>query len=168
MTKQFWGFLVVGLVAVAIAVSTIWTSTKGNHLTVDGKIMNVRSIPLEEGNSLVAVDFRVTNPSDVPLVIREVSLKLDLNGKEPVTGIEVSKGDVDYMFQAHPLFGSKDNDVLAPPETIPPGKTLYRMAEASFKINQASLGARKNIAVHIEDVDGAGFDISEKPQSDKQ
>ncbi len=78
--------------------------------------------------------------------------------------MEVSKSDVDTMFQAHPLLGAKDNDVLAPPETIPPGKTLYRMAEASFQVSHTAMGSRKGVVVHIEDIDGAGFDIAENKQ----
>lgn len=162
MSKQFWGFLAVGLVAVGIAVSAIWSGTKGNHLDLTGKILKVRSIALEGGTSLVVVDFRVTNPSDVPLVIREVSLKLLGYNKESLDGVEVSRGDVDTMFKEMPLIGVKYNDVLAPPETIQPGKTIDRMAEASFPEAETAVEVRKAVILHIEDVDGAGFDIAEQ------
>jgi hypothetical protein len=165
MSKQFWAFLAVGLAIVAAAVAMIWSGTKSAHLDVDGKILKVRSIPVGEDSELVVADFRVTNPSGVPLVIREVSMQLEQFGqKEPMNGVEVSRSDVDTMFQAHPLLGAKDNDVLAPPETIPPGKTLYRMAEASFPLSHAAMGSRKGVVVHIEDIDGAGFDIAENKQ----
>ncbi len=162
MTKQFWSFLAVGLVVVGAGVALIWTGTKPNHLDLDGKVQNVRSIDLGDGSDLVVVDFRVTNPSGVPFVIREVSMNMEQYGQEPLKGLEVSKSDVDVMFQGHPLLGAKDNDVLAPPETIPPGKTVYRMAEASFQAPASAVASRKNLIVHIEDVDGAGFDIPEK------
>jgi hypothetical protein len=161
MSKQFWIFLGVGLVAVGIAVAAIWTGTKGAHLDLTGKIVRVRSIPLQGETSLVVVDFRVTNPSEVPLVIREVSLKMEFYGKQPVGGIEVSKSDVDTMFTEFPSIGPKYSDVLAPPETVEPGKTIYRMAEATFGMSQAAIEVRKAVILHIEDVDGAGFDIVE-------
>ena len=54
--------------------SAIWSGTKSAHLELTGKILKVRSIPLEGGSSLVVVDFRVTNPSGIPFETREVSL----------------------------------------------------------------------------------------------
>jgi hypothetical protein len=161
MSKQFWSFLAVGLAVVGAVVALIWSGTKPNHLDLDGKFLNVRSIELGDGSDLVVVDFRVTNPSGVPLVIREVSMSMEQYAQEPLKGLEVSKSDVDVMFKGHPLLGAKDNDVLAPPETIPPGKTVYRMAEASFQAPASAIAARKNFVLHIEDVDGAGFDVSE-------
>jgi hypothetical protein len=160
MSKQFWIFLCVGLVVVGLAVGAIWSGTKSAHLDLTGKILKVRSIPLEN-RSLIAIDFRVTNPSGVPLVIREVSLKLDRYKEPLLDGIEVSRGDVDTMFKLFPLIGTKYNDVLAPPETIAPGKTIDRMAEASFDATESSVEVRKAVILHIEDVDGAGFDIPE-------
>lgn len=162
MSRQFWSFLAVGLVVVGAAVALLWTGTKGNHLVLDGKFQNVRTLELGDGSALIVADFRVTNPSDVPLVIREVSMTMQQYGQEPLKGLEVSKSDVDLLFQEHSSLGGKANDVLAPPETIAPGKTIYRMAEASFQAPASAIAARRNLVVHIEDVDGAGFDISEK------
>jgi hypothetical protein len=162
MSKQFWSFLGIGLVAVGIAVWAIWAGTKSAHLDLTGKILKVRSIPLESGTSLVVVDFRVTNPSGVPLVIREVSLSMERYKEDPLPGVEVSRADVDTMFQAQPLIGVKYNEVLAPPETIPPGRTIDRMAEASFEAPETAVEVRKGMVLHVEDVDGAGFDIAEK------
>jgi hypothetical protein len=162
MSKQFWSFLAVGLVVVAVVVSAIWSGTKSNHLELTGKIIKVRSIALDGKSSLVVVDFRVTNPSGVPLVIREVSLSMERYKEDPLPGVEVSRADVDTMFQAQPLIGVKYNEVLAPPETIPPGKTIDRMAEASFEAPETAVEVRKGMVLHVEDVDGAGFDIAEK------
>lgn len=161
MSKQFWGFLGVGLVVVGLAVWAIWSGTESAHLDLTGKILKVRSIALDGGRTLVAVDFRVTNPSAVPLAIREVSLRMERYKEEPVDGVEVSRGDVDGMFAAFPLLGVKYNDVLAPPETIAPGKTIDRMAEASFELTAAAVEVRKGVILHVEDVDGASFDIPE-------
>lgn len=164
MSKQFWSFLAVGAVVVAIVVWFIWSGTESNHLTLSGKVIKVRSMPLEDGHTLVVVDFRVTNPSGVPFVVSEVSMSIQRPAGMPLKGQEVSKGDVDTMFQAHPILQPKYNDVLAPPDQIPPGKTLDRMAEASFEAPTNEIDSRKQIVVHIEDVDGAGFDIEEKPE----
>ncbi len=165
MSKQFWSFLAVGAVVVAIVVWFIWSGTESNHLTLSGKVIKVRSMPLEDGHSLVVVDFRVTNPTSVPLVVNDVSMSIERYKDTPLKGQEVSKSDVDTMFQAHPILQPKFNDVLAPPDQIPPGKTLDRMVEASFEAPANEIDSRKQIVVHIEDVDGAGFDIQEKPET---
>jgi hypothetical protein len=174
MSKQFWAFLAVGLVVVGFFVASVWNGTKGNHLELTGKIIRVRTTALPD-STLVLVDFRVTNPSDVPLVIREVSLKLDQSkpGAKPgvnqdakqqdlLSGTEVSRSDVDTMFDSLPSLGPKYSDVLAPGETIAPGKTIDRMAEATFEVPKSVADSRKQIILHVEDVDGAGFDIPEK------
>jgi len=157
----------VGLAIVGAAVALIWSGTKSNHLDLDGKFLNVRAVPLGDGTELAIVDFRVTNTSGIPLVIREVSTSMQLYGNAPLKGLEVSRSDVDTMFEHHPLLGTKDNEVLAPPETIPPGKTIYRMVEASFQASESAVSSRKALVIHIEDVDGAGFDSSEKKDEKK-
>jgi hypothetical protein len=162
MSKQFWTFLAVGLAAVGLAVAAIWSGTKSNHLDLTGKILKVRSLELEPGSTLVVVDFRVTNPSGVPFVVQQVSMKMERFKEDPLDGVEVSRTDVDTMFQAKPLIGVKYNDVLAVRDTIAPGRTIDRMAEASFDAKESDMEFRKGIVLHIEDVDGAGFDISEK------
>ena len=103
-------------------------------------------------------------PSDVPLVLREVSLRLEGEQKDPLIGLETSKSDVDTLFQSMPDLGPKYADVLAPPDQIAPGKTLDRMAEASFEIPDALARSRRGMILHLEDVDGAGFDIRETPE----
>lgn len=162
MSKTFWGFLVVGLAIVGVGVAAIWSGTKGAHLDLTGKIIRVRSIAVDDKSTLVVVDFRVTNPSDIPLVIREVSLHLDRYKEDPLNSTEVSAGDVDTLLAAFPRIGIKYSDVLAPPQTILPGKTIDRMAAATFNTTETAVEVRKAVIVHVEDVDGAGFDITEK------
>ena len=136
MTKQFWSFLLVGLAIVGVAVAFIWSGTKPNHLELESKFLGVRAAPIGEGRELVIANFRISNPSGVPLIIREISMQLELYAQPPLKGLEVSRSDVDTMFQLHPLLGGKDYDVLADGDTIAPGQTIYRMAEAAFSPDQ--------------------------------
>src|SRR5580692_11983975 len=122
MSKQFWGFLVVGLAVVGLAVAAIWDGTRKAHLDLTGKIIRVRSVPIDGKTTLAVVDYRVTNPSAIPLVIREVALRMERYKDEPLAATWVSRSDVDTMFEAFPRIGVKYSDVLAPPETIAPGK----------------------------------------------
>lgn len=164
MSKQFWSFLLIGLAVVGIAVAWIWSGTKPNHLVIESKVLGVRAAPIGDGRELIIMNFRVTNPTAVPLVIRDINMQVELYGQPPLKGLEVSRSDVGTMFQLHPLLGGKDYDVLADGDSIGPGQTLYRMAEASFEASASAIAARKQVLLEIEDVDGGSFEIPEKPE----
>lgn len=167
MSKNFWIALLAGLVIAGAIVAVFYNSTKSGHLAIEGKIVRVRSVSLES-NTLVAVDFRITNTSAVPLVVNGVSIIIERKGQEPETGLEVSKSDVDTLFKVTPALGVKYNDVLAAPDRLDGGKTVDRMAEASFMLPVSAVKSRDNLVVHIDDVDGAGFDISEHPDANQK
>src|SRR5579871_2577196 len=162
MSKQFWIFLVLGLAVVGILVSGVLVSTKGAHLDLTGQVLKVRVLALNPKASIVVVDFRVTNPSDVPFVVRSVEMKLDPRSGETADGRSISKPDVENVFKYEKLVGPKYNDVLSLQDRIDPHRTVDRMSGARFEVPEAVVNNRKSIHLHIEDVDGAAVDIPEK------
>ena len=56
MTKQFWIMMAVGLAVVGIGLSVVLVGTKGAHLELDGSILKVRVMPLNDNASLVIVE----------------------------------------------------------------------------------------------------------------
>ena len=94
MSKQVLIFFGIGLVALAIAVVVIVTANKGSHLELQGKIIKVRTGALGDGNSIAAMDFRVTNPSDRPFTVRIVEITLEKPNGEMVDGVTISKSDL--------------------------------------------------------------------------
>jgi hypothetical protein len=168
MSKQFWIFLVIGLAVVGIVIAAVWFGTKSAHLELTGKILKVRVLALPknasgQSASLVVVDFRVTNPSDVPFVVSDVSLKLTEAGGKTDEGPAASRGDIDNVFAAERLIGPHYNDVLGLRDRIAPHKTLDRMTAARFEVPESAVNARKSIVLHLEDVDGAMADLTETP-----
>jgi hypothetical protein len=163
MSKQFWIFLPIGLAVVAIVIGAVWFGTKSAHLELTGKILKVRVLALGRSASLVVVDFRVTNPSDVPFVVSDVSLKLTGADGKTDEGSAASRGDIDNVFASHQLIGPHFNDVLGLQDRIAPHKTLDRMTAARFDVPESDIDARKSIVLHLEDVDGAMADLSETP-----
>jgi hypothetical protein len=161
MTKQFWIFLGVGLAVVGIVIGAVWFGTKGAHLELTGKILKVRVLALGKSASLVVVDFRVANPSDVPFVVSDVSLKLTEADGKTDQGSAASRGDIDNVFAAQRLIGPHFNDVLGLQDRIAPHKTLDRMTAARFDVPESDVNARKSIVLHLEDVDGAMIDLGE-------
>ncbi len=163
MSKQFWILLVAGLAIVGALLGLLLVGTKGNHLELTGAILHTRTLALNPKASIVIVDFRVKNPSDIPFVVRSVTIQLDPGSGEMLDGQMVSKPDVENLFKYEKLLGPKFNDVLTIRDKIAPHQTLDRMAGARFELSDSAVDARKSIRVHIEDVDGTVADLTDKP-----
>jgi hypothetical protein len=154
--------LIAGLAVVAIALGFLLIGTKGNHLELKGTILKVRVMPLSPVASLVIVDFRVSNPSDVPFVMKDASLTLEPATGTILDGMGVAKSDIENVFKYNPILGPKFNDVLGIKDKIAPHQRLDRMVGARFEIPESQAEDRKAIHLHIEDLDGVTADLVEK------
>jgi hypothetical protein len=162
MTKQFSVFLVVGLAVIGVVIAGVWFGTKSSHLELEGKVLKVRTLSLSKDASLVVVDFRVTNPSAVPFIVRDVALKLTPATGPEIDGSPASKTDIDGLFEAQKLIGPRFNDVLSLQDRIAPNKTLDRMIGARFEVPESQVDARKSLVLQLEDVDGTVAHVAEK------
>src|ERR1700722_1501126 len=125
MSKGFWIFLAAGLAVVGGLIFTMLTATQGAHLRLEGKILKVRVLALPgRAASIVVVDFRATNPSNVPFVVNSVTLHLEPASGDAVNGQTISKADIENIFRYEKLLGPKYNPVLSLPDRIPPLQTL--------------------------------------------
>jgi hypothetical protein len=162
VTKQFWIFLAAGLAVVGVLIFTLLTATTGAHLRLEGKILKVRVLPVNGGQaSIVLVDFRVANPSDVPFVVSSVKLRLDPASGDALDGEQASKPDIQDIFQYAKIIGPKYNDVLSLQDRVAPHQTVDRMTGARFDVPEAAIKTRKGIRLQIEDVDGTVAELSE-------
>src|SRR5580658_7109070 len=100
-------FLAAGLAVVAAGIGVMMVSTKGAHLDLTGEILKVRVLAMNPNASLVIVDFRVKNPSDVWFVVKSVDMKLDPATGDTLEGMSISKPDVESVFQYEKLLGPK-------------------------------------------------------------
>jgi hypothetical protein len=162
MNKQFWAFLLIGLAIVGAGIAVLFYSSKGAHLDLQGQILKTRVLALNSRASLVIVDFRVTNPSDVLFVVRTVEMKLDPKSGEALEGTPIAKPDVENVFKYEKLLGPKYNDVLSIRDKIGPHQTADRMSGARFELPESGIDARKDIRLRIEDVDGTVVELVEK------
>jgi hypothetical protein len=155
-------YLIVGLAVVATGIGALFLGTKGNNLELTGTILKVRVLPLSPVASLVIVDFRVTNPSDVPFVMKSASLTLDPASGPTLDGMTVSKPDIESVFKYNPILGPKFNDVLGIRDRIAPHQRLDRMVGARFELPEAEAEDRKAVHLHIEEFHGVTADLVEK------
>lgn len=129
--------------------------TKGSHLELDGKILKVRVLSLNPNASIVVVDFRAKNPSNLLFEVKNVAMVLQPATGEAVTGTPISKFDVDNLFKYEKLLGDKYNDVLSIPDRIGAHQSVDRMVGARFELGEAAIDSRKSIKLQIQDMDGA-------------
>lgn len=148
---------------VAAGLGVLLVGTKGNHLELDGSILHTRVLPLNSKASLVIVDFRIRNPSDVPFVVKSVTMTLTPQSGEPADGVPISKPDVENVFQYEKLLGPKFNDVLSIRDRIEPRKSGDWMDGARFEMSDSEIDRRKSLTLKIEDLDGTVAEIGEKP-----
>jgi hypothetical protein len=162
MSKGFWIFLAAGLAVVGGLIFTMLTATQGAHLRLEGKILKVRVLALPgRAASIMVVDFRATNPSNVPFVVNSVTLHLEPATGQVADGTTISKNDVENIFRYEKLLGPKYNDTLSLQDRIPPHKIVDLMAGARFELPEGAVNSRKSIRLRIEDVDGTAAELTE-------
>ena len=156
-----------GLVVVAGLIFTLFSTTKGAHLRLEGKVLKVRVLALNAGSSLVVADFRVANPSDVPFVVNSVKLILDPAKGDPIEGMTAARSDLDRAFEYAKVLGPKYNDVLTIQDRVAPHASMDRMAGARIELPEAAINTRKNLRVQFEDVDGTIAEVGETNSNEK-
>jgi len=161
MSKNFLIAFGIGIVCIAIAAWWVVHINRGAYIDLPGKVLKVRTAPLDEASAVAVLDFRVSNPADYPFVIRKVTVVMEDNVGAESEGQTVSEVDARQLFQVIPLLGQKFNDTLLMRDSIPPHDSWDRMVAARFEVPESKLEARKRLAVRIEEVDGKVFDLSE-------
>ena len=162
MKNTFVITFVIGMGVIALAVAGIFYMQRGAHMELPGKIVKIRTLPIDDDHSVAVADFQLHNVSDYPFVVRTVWLVLeDQNGAQH-PGITSSEIDAQRFFDYTPLLGQKTSKTLITQETVPGHSTEDHMVLANFEVSDAKLQARKRFFVRIEEVDGKVFELSEK------
>ncbi|HWB85074.1 MAG TPA: hypothetical protein VG675_13095 [Bryobacteraceae bacterium] len=162
MSRQFTITLSIGLLVVIIAVIGILYMQRGAHIDLNGQVLKVRTLGMDENSSVAVLDFRITNPADYAFVVRTVTVYLEDAAGNRTEGFTSSDVDAARLFSGYPLLGQKYNATLMMKDKIGPHATEDRMVAARFDVPEAKLEARKRLVVRIEDVDGPVAEISEK------
>jgi len=162
MSKNFLMAFGIGVVCIAIAAWWVVHMQRGAYIDLPGKVLKIRTAPLDEGSAIAVVDFRVSNPADYPFVVRTVTVAMEDSSGAEFEGTAVSEVDARQLFQAIPLLGQKFNDTMMMRDSVPPHSSWDRMVAARFEVPESKLEARKRLIVRIEEVDGKVFELSEK------
>jgi hypothetical protein len=151
----------IGIGCIILAVAGILFMQRGAHLEMPGQILKVRTAAIDEATTIAMIDFRVSNSSNYPAVVRTVrAYTEDKNGNQ-TEGTVMADMDAQNVFNGIPALGQKYNPSLIVRDTIPPHATWDRMIGASFPVAESQLLARKRVIVTIEEIDGNIFEIVE-------
>ena len=105
MQKNFLVAFGIGLAIIALAVGGIFLMQRGDRIELPGKILKVRTAPLDEDSSIAVIDFRITNPSDILFEVRTVTVEMEDNQGKSYLGQSVSEMDAKRLFEALPVLG---------------------------------------------------------------
>jgi hypothetical protein len=162
MQKNFMVAFGIGLAVIALAVGGIFFMQRGDRMQLPGKILKVRTAPLDDDSSVAVIDFRISNPSDILFEVRTVTVELEDNQGKSYQGQSVSEMDAKRLFEGLPVLGTKFNPSLLMRDRIGSHGSADRMIAARFQAPVALLDGRKRFVVRIEEVDGKSFEYSER------
>ncbi|MBS1859193.1 MAG: hypothetical protein JST11_27715 [Acidobacteria bacterium] len=162
MSRTFLIAFVGGIVAIALAVAGILYMQRGSAIDMDARILKVRTAPLDESSSIAVLDFRLSNPSNLLLEVRQVEVDLvDAKGNRD-TGDAISDGETKRVFDAIPLLGPKYLESLSMRQRISAHTTTDYMIAARFAVPVAQLEKRARFILRIDEVDGKSFEFAER------
>jgi hypothetical protein len=162
MQKNFLVAFGIGLAIIALAVGGIFLMQRGDRMQLPGKILKVRTAPLDDDSSIAVIDFRIANPSDILFEVREVTVEMTDSQGKSYLGQSVSEVDAKRLFEGLPVLGPKFNPTLIMRDRIGSHGSADRMIAARFQVPLSLLDSRKRVLVRIEEVDGKVFEYAER------
>lgn len=156
---------VAGVVAVAVVgavIGGILYSTRQNRVELSGEVLRVRTHAVDNENTVVFADIRISNPSTQQFVVQDVQVFLEEEGGGSVPGDSFSETDALRLFTYYPVLGKKHNPNLMIRQKVNSGETIDRMVSVRFPGTEERVQKRKGLRIVVTDVDGAKTEIVEK------
>ena len=161
MDRQKFVVFAVAAAIVVCGIAGFLFLNRGSHIELKGSVLKVRTHPMEGDNTLVVVDFRFSNTSDYPFVVKEVTATLEGKDGSKTTGTILAEMDATRFMDYYKELGPKYNESLRMKSKIPGGQTADRMIAATFNLPAPKVEDRKRIVLKIDDVDGPVSEVAE-------
>ena len=161
MKERFLAGLIAVLVVIVLVGAILFVNRK-NAIALDGRILKVRSQPVDDGSTIAVIDFRLTNPSAVQFMVCEVSVKLEDSSGTRMEGDVFSDVEAKGMLNFYPILGEKYNPSLVRRDRLQPGASVDRMLAVRFSASEEKIQERKALHLSITDADGQTVEIAEK------
>lgn len=160
MDNNFGKIFGVGIAAVIVIVALVFFVKRNDHLAPQGTVLKARTIDLNETTSLLLLDIRLVNDSNVNMAVSNITMSIDLKDGGSVEGHVLGKSDLMGTFGYFPLLGEKYNEALAARDEIGGHAKVDRMVAASFDVPLAQMDSRKKVTLRVEDASGAVAEIT--------
>ncbi len=159
-------FVIAFGVAIALILGVAWFisyTQRGNRIEPAGRILHVRTVPLDDKNSAAIVDFEVTNPSDVEMVVRFLNVAIHEKDGADAEGTAIAASDMATLFRYHrEELGAMGNAPMRERDRIGPHQTVRALTGVTFAIPETELKERRDLEVSIEDVTGPKLELKAK------
>ena len=159
MREQFASAFAIGLIAVAVVVGGVLFMQRGARMDLTGP-MSIRTVSTGENDALAVANLHLTNPSDYPFVVRNVTVILETKAGDQEQEI-VSRSDAQRLFAAMPEAGPY-HTVLYTKASIPPRSTADYTVLVQFSMPERMLKDRQCFVVRIVEIDGKTIDFPER------
>ena len=152
----------IGIGLMAALVTGILYMQRGSRVGLTGQFLKVRTAALDENSTVVVVDYRIVNPSDLVYVVDQVSLLMEDSDGKTYDGSVSSQEDAKRLFEGLPILGQKFNDALAIRERLPARSTSDRMVAVHYNAPEARIQGRKRFVLRIREVGREVSEITER------
>ena len=152
----------LGAAVVALFIAVLFYVKRGDHLEPTGSILKVRSIAADEQRSIVVLDLRIQNDSDIALVVRDLTLTAETADGQEVKGAVISAVDTKQVFQYYPSLGEIYNEPILQGSRIAPRQAADFMLAGRLDMSEQQFAARRKLSVTVQDRSILTFTLLEK------
>ncbi len=163
MSKPFviaFGGAILAILAIAGYISF---SQRGNRIVPTGRILHVRSVPVDPLSAALIVDFEIANTADVEMIIRFITLALHKHDGSLAEGSLIAASDLPVLFRYHrDELGAMGNPPMRERTRIASHQTLRGSTAVRYDLPDSDLKARRDVQLTLEDVTGAKLELTAK------
>lgn len=152
----------IGLVVIALVAFFVVYGNRASYLQPTGRILEVRTAPLDENTSALLVDFELTNPSGREMTPRFITLTVHKPDGSAPDNMAIAGPDLPMLFRAHPDLGKLEHTAARDREHIAPGQTVDRIIAVRYDFPESDLKRRKDLQLVVEDVTGPRLELTAK------
>lgn len=156
-------YVLVGLLLAAAGVAVIMLLNRGQQVRLEGTILKVRTVAVDDNASIAVVDFRLKNASGALFQVKKLDVIVTQADGSPVEGITMTEMDLDRVLDFYKTAGKRFNPTLKVRDRLRSDDQQDRTAAGSFAISEAALQGRRNLVLKIQDADGALIEFTERP-----
>lgn len=158
-------FILAGLGAAAAIVAVVLFFNQGSSPRIEGEILQVRTLGMDQNSSVAIVDFKGSNTARYPMIIgKRLLLVTGANGQQH-EGDTTAVYDLEKLFQYFPALGVAENKPVIDKTRLEPGDPIQGMIAARFEIPKHELDMRRQLTVRIIDVGDAVSEITQQNEA---